>query len=308
MGGKDSASGVLGIAARAAGAVAAVGAVGAAAAYAYNAVKKSSTKRSEKSASSSAEEDGTRTEAFAHLEELFEERIAFIDGAMGTMIQQFRLDEEDFRGERYKDHAHELKGNNDLLVITRPDVIAQIHTGFLEAGADIIETNTFNGTTISMADYELEAVEEVQFINREAARLAKSCTEKFMQEHPGERKFVAGAIGPTNKTLSVSPSVENPASRGITYDEVKLVRFPYTNASYDIFNSVDCQDLEAADSCPVVYVLPGSGHEPLVSAHVGPAQACWYHNFVFKLKLLACTCFWRIVCLDHILLQQRCMS
>jgi 5-methyltetrahydrofolate--homocysteine methyltransferase len=114
-----------------------------------------------------------------------------------------------------------MKGNNDILVITRPEIIEEIHTKFLEAGADIIETNTFNGTTISMADYGLDTVEEVFFINKTAAELAKRCTKAFMEKYPDKGpKFVAGAIGPTNKTLSVSPSVENPAFRGITYDEV----------------------------------------------------------------------------------------
>jgi 5-methyltetrahydrofolate--homocysteine methyltransferase len=161
------------------------------------------------------------TAAFEQLEDLFQRRIAFIDGAMGTSIQAYKLEEEDFRGERYKDHGHELKGNNDILVITRPDVIEQIHMDYLNAGADIIETNTFNGTTISQADYELQASEEVALINREAAKLAKKCTARYMEMHPGEVKFVAGAIGPTNKTLSVSPSVERPEFRGITYDEVR---------------------------------------------------------------------------------------
>jgi 5-methyltetrahydrofolate--homocysteine methyltransferase len=164
------------------------------------------------------------SEAFVHLEKLFQERIAFIDGAMGTCIQRFKLEEEDFRGERYKDHGSELKGNNDLLVVTRPDVIEKIHMEYLEAGADIIETNTFNGTTISMADYDLDTVPEVQFINNAAAVLAKKCTAQYMAANPGSRKFVAGAIGPTNKTLSVSPSVEHPEFRGITYDEVRQVR------------------------------------------------------------------------------------
>ena len=163
---------------------------------------------------------GNPTPAFEQLHELFQKRIAFIDGAMGTSIQEYKLEEEDFRGERYKDHGHELRGNNDILVLTRPDVIEKIHMEYLESGADIIETNTFNGTTISQADYELDALDEVADINREAARLAKKCTAKYMEEHPGEVKFVAGAIGPTNKTLSVSPSVENPEFRGITYDEV----------------------------------------------------------------------------------------
>ncbi|KAG2429238.1 hypothetical protein HXX76_011007 [Chlamydomonas incerta] len=166
--------------------------------------------------------DGVKpTAAFAPLDKLMRERIIFIDGAMGTQIQKFTLDEADFRGERYAKHSHELKGNNDLLVITRPDVIGKIHTAYLEAGADIIETNTFNGTWISQSDYELQADEEVALINRSAAQLAKKCVAEFLAKNPGSGpRFVAGAIGPTNKTLSVSPSVENPAFRGITYDEV----------------------------------------------------------------------------------------
>lgn len=171
----------------------------------------------------------TSSDAFGQLEELFSQRIAFIDGAMGTCIQRHKLEEADFRGERYKDHGSELKGNNDLLVVTRPDVIEKIHLEYLAAGADIIETNTFNGTTISMADYALDTVEEVQFINRTAAELALKCTAAHMAANPGgPRKFVAGAIGPTNKTLSVSPSVENPEFRGITYDEVRPILLPHS--------------------------------------------------------------------------------
>ncbi|KAI7837900.1 hypothetical protein COHA_008281, partial [Chlorella ohadii] len=174
-----------------------------------------------------------KSEAFDQLEALMKERIIFIDGAMGTMIQRYKLEEEDFRGERYKSHAHELKGNNDVLVLTRPDVIEEIHTAYLEAGADIIETNTFNGTTISQADYSLDQLEEVAEINRAAARLAKKATAAYMAAHPGSRKFVAGAIGPTNKTLSVSPSVENPALRGITYDEVEQAYYEQARALYE---------------------------------------------------------------------------
>ncbi|MEW5298859.1 MAG: hypothetical protein WDW36_001936 [Sanguina aurantia] len=162
-----------------------------------------------------------RSEAFEPLEALLRERVIFIDGAMGTMIQRHPLEEEDFRGERYANHGHELKGNNDILVITRPDIIEAIHIAYLEGGADIIETNTFNGTWISQGDYDLQAPEEVALINRTAAELAKSAVAKFMAANPGSGpRFVAGAIGPTNKTLSVSPSVENPALRGISYDEV----------------------------------------------------------------------------------------
>eukprot|EP00877_Chromochloris_zofingiensis_P009668 jgi/Chrzof1/4955/Cz15g06070.t1 len=174
-----------------------------------------------------------KSPAFDQLEQLMQQRIIYIDGAMGTMIQRHKLTEDDFRGTRYKDHSHELKGNNDILVITRPDVIEQIHMEYLEAGADILETNTFNGTSISQADYELQAHEEVYLINKQAAELAKKCTSKYMSEHPGEVKFVAGAVGPTNKTLSVSPSVENPAFRGITYDEVVDAYYEQLEALYD---------------------------------------------------------------------------
>ena len=172
------------------------------------------------------------TEAFEQLDSLMRERIIFIDGAMGTQIQKYKLQEEDFRGERYAQHASELKGNNDILVITRPDVIEAIHMAYLEGGADIIETNTFNGTTISQGDYDLDSLVEVDLINTTAAQLAKRCTAAYMAAHPGSRKFVAGAIGPTNKTLSVSPSVENPALRNITFDEVEQAYYEQAAALY----------------------------------------------------------------------------
>ena len=172
--------------------------------------------------------------AFGPLEKLMSERIIYIDGAMGTMIQRYKLEEEDFRGERFASHGHELKGNNDLLVLTRPDVIDEIHTAYLEGGADIIETNTFNGTSISQADYELQARDVVYAINKEAAALAKRAAARFMAAHPeAGPKFVAGAVGPTNKTLSVSPSVENPALRGITYDEVVDAYYEQLEGLYD---------------------------------------------------------------------------
>jgi methionine synthase I (cobalamin-dependent) len=175
-----------------------------------------------------------KSAAFAPLEKLMRERIIYIDGAMGTMIQRYKLEEADFRGERFAGHGHELKGNNDLLVLTRPDVIDAIHTAYLEAGADIIETNTFNGTSISQADYELQDRETVYAINKEAAALAKRSAARFMAAHPeAGPKFVAGAVGPTNKTLSVSPSVENPAFRGITYDEVVDAYYEQLEGLYD---------------------------------------------------------------------------
>ena len=174
-----------------------------------------------------------KSAVFGELEALLQQRILFIDGAMGTQIQKYKLEEADFRGDRYQGHGSELKGNNDILVLTRPDVISAIHTAYLEGGADIIETNTFNGTTISQADYALDKLEEVLAINRAAAQLAKQCAAAYEAAHPGSRKFVAGAIGPTNKTLSVSPSVENPAERGITFDEVEQAYYEQAAALLD---------------------------------------------------------------------------
>ncbi|MBI4511085.1 MAG: methionine synthase [Deltaproteobacteria bacterium] len=152
------------------------------------------------------------------LEQLLSERILVLDGAMGTMIQRFRLGEDDFRGERFAGHGNDLKGDNDLLTLTRPDVIASIHDAYLDAGADIIETNTFNATTISQADYGLEHL--VYELNLEAARLARRRCDAFTASAPRQPRFVAGAIGPTNRTLSVSPSVNDPAFRAVTFDQV----------------------------------------------------------------------------------------
>ncbi|PST84243.1 methionine synthase [Pedobacter yulinensis] len=147
-----------------------------------------------------------------------EERILVIDGAMGTMIQRYTLTEEDFRGERFKDHPCDVKGNNDLLNITRPDIIKAIHLEYLEAGADIIETNTFSTQRISMADYQMEALSYE--LSLEGARIAKAACQEFMQQHPDRRCYVAGAIGPTNRTLSLSPNVNDPGFRAITFDEL----------------------------------------------------------------------------------------
>jgi 5-methyltetrahydrofolate--homocysteine methyltransferase len=155
----------------------------------------------------------------AQLEELLHRRILIMDGAMGTMIQRERLEEGDYRGVRFADHSHPLKGDNDLLVLTRPDVIEGIHAAYLEAGADIIETNTFNATTISQADYALEAV--VREINLEAARIARRVADRFTAADPGRPRFVAGAVGPTSRTLSISPDVNDPSFRAVTFDELR---------------------------------------------------------------------------------------
>jgi 5-methyltetrahydrofolate--homocysteine methyltransferase len=160
-----------------------------------------------------------RAERGAALEAAAAQRILVLDGAMGTMIQGYKLDESDYRGDRFADWPSDLKGNNDLLVLTRPDLIKDIHLQFMQAGADIIETNTFNGTTISQADYAMEDL--VGEINREAARLAREAAEEMTAETPDRPRFVAGAIGPTNKTLSLSPDVNDPGFRATTFDAVK---------------------------------------------------------------------------------------
>ena len=152
------------------------------------------------------------------LSEILEQRIMVLDGAMGTMIQRHVLTEEDFRGERFKDHAHPLKGNNDLLSITRPDIIKDIHRQYFEAGADIAETNTFSSTTIAQADYHLEDV--VYDLNYQSAKIAREVADEFTQKEPGKPRFVAGSIGPTNRTASISPDVNNPGYRGVTFDEL----------------------------------------------------------------------------------------
>jgi 5-methyltetrahydrofolate--homocysteine methyltransferase len=152
------------------------------------------------------------------IRQLLKERILVIDGAMGSLIQQYKLTEKDFRGERYKDFHLDIQGNNDILSVTRPDVIEAIHRAYLEAGADILETNTFSGTTIAQADYEMQS--EVYAINFESARVAKKVADEFTAADPTKPRYVAGAIGPTNRTLSLSPDVNNPGFRAVTFDEV----------------------------------------------------------------------------------------
>lgn len=153
------------------------------------------------------------------IQDILKERIMVIDGAMGTMIQPYKLQEEDFRGERWKNHTHPLQGNNDLLSITRPDVIKEIHSKYLEAGADIIETNTFSSTTIAQADYHLE--DAVYDLNYYSAKIAREVADEFTRKDPSKPRFVAGAMGPTNRVASLSPDVNNPGYRNITFDQLK---------------------------------------------------------------------------------------
>jgi len=158
-------------------------------------------------------------------------RILILDGAMGTMLQAYNFSEKDFRGERFKDYPTSLKGNNDLLSLTQPEAIAEIHRKYFEAGADIVETNTFSGTTIAMADYNLEHL--VYELNYESAKIAKRVAEEFNKENPNKQRFVAGSIGPTNKTASLSPNVNKPEYRAITFDELRIAYKQQTEALID---------------------------------------------------------------------------
>ncbi len=156
------------------------------------------------------------------IQELMQQKILVIDGAMGTMIQRYKLEEADYRGETFKNWHLDVKGNNDMLCITQPHIIEEIHLLYLDAGADIIETNTFSAQKISMADYDMQ--DYCYEMNVAAARCARNAVNRFYEDHPEQRelspKFVAGAIGPTNRTLSLSPDVNNPGFRAVTFDQV----------------------------------------------------------------------------------------
>lgn len=158
----------------------------------------------------------TREERVKALREAAKERILILDGAMGTMIQRYKLDEAGYRGTRFKDHPRDLKGNNDLLVLTQPKIISEIHDAYLQAGADIIETNTFNAQAISQADYGLEDI--AYEMNVAAAKLAREAADAWTEKTPEKPRFVAGAIGPTNRTASISPDVNNPGFRNVSFD------------------------------------------------------------------------------------------
>jgi 5-methyltetrahydrofolate--homocysteine methyltransferase len=158
----------------------------------------------------------TRAERIAALKREAKERILILDGAMGTMIQRYRLDEAGYRGERFKDFARDLKGNNDLLVLSQPKIISEIHNAYLEAGADIIETNTFNAQAISQSDYGLGEI--AYEMDVAAAKLAREAADAWTKKTPDTPRFVAGAIGPTNRTASISPDVNNPGFRNVSFD------------------------------------------------------------------------------------------
>ncbi len=165
------------------------------------------------------------------IKSLLEERILVLDGAMGTMIQRYKLEEEDFRKNWFENHESSLKGNNDLLSLTRPDVIKEIHAAYFEAGADIAETNTFSSTSIAQADYHLE--DAVYEINYHSAKIAREVADTFTKNEPNKPRFVAGSIGPTNRTASISPDVNDPGFRGVTFQELVDAYKEQVNALMD---------------------------------------------------------------------------
>jgi len=162
----------------------------------------------------------TQNKSAEAFEQAAQERILIMDGAMGTMIQRYKLDEAGYRGERFKDWGQDVKGNNDLLVLSQPDIIYDIHSAYFEAGADLAETNTFNAQTISMADYGME---ELSFeLNVEAAKIARKAADDWSNKTPDQPRFVAGAVGPTNRTASISPDVNNPGFRNVDFDTLRV--------------------------------------------------------------------------------------
>jgi 5-methyltetrahydrofolate--homocysteine methyltransferase len=154
------------------------------------------------------------------IQEEIKKRILVLDGAMGTMLQRYKFEEKDFRGERFKDFSHPLKGNNDLLSITQPEAVKSVHRAYFEAGADIVETNTFSGTTIGMADYYLEDL--VYELNFQSTKIAREVADEFTAKNTGRPRFVAGSIGPTNRTASMSPDVNDPGFRAVNFDDLKI--------------------------------------------------------------------------------------
>jgi 5-methyltetrahydrofolate--homocysteine methyltransferase len=170
----------------------------------------------------------TRQERLEALEKAASERILVLDGAAGTMIQGYELDEAGFRGERFKDWPKDLRGNNDLINLTQPGILREIHEAYLEAGADIVETNTFSSTTIAQADYGMEDL--AAEMNREGARIAREAADSWAEKTPDKPRWVAGALGPTNRTASLSPDVNRPGFRNVSFDELRVAYKEATHA------------------------------------------------------------------------------
>ena len=173
---------------------------------------------------------------FEHVAEKGRERILILDGAMGTMLQKQKLEEEDFRGQRFKDWKSPLKGNNDLLVLTKPKAVTKVHDAFLEAGADFIETNSFNATSISQADYDMQDL--APEIAKAAAEVAREAADRWTEKTPDKPRAVLGSVGPMNKTLSISPKVEDPGFRDVTFDEVRTAYAEQMRAMVGIVDAI----------------------------------------------------------------------
>ncbi|MBN8552465.1 MAG: homocysteine S-methyltransferase family protein [Caulobacterales bacterium] len=208
----------------------------------------------------------TRADRIAALKAAARERILVLDGAWGVMIQRENLSEEDFRGARFADHNHPQKGNNDLLILTRPDIIEGLHDTYYAAGADISETNTFSATTIAQADYGLE--DAVWDLNFEGARIARQVADRWTEKEPRKPRFVAGSIGPTNRTLSISPDVNDPGYRAVTFDEVydayKQQARALHEGGVDLFLIETVFDtLNAKAAIKAILDLEDEGYEPL---------------------------------------------
>src|SRR6266576_2882469 len=211
------------------------------------------------------------------LERLLRERIVILDGAMGTVVQQHKLDEAAYRGERFKDSHRDLQGLHDLLCLTQPHLIESIHKQYFEAGADLIETNTFNAQALSLADYGLESF--AYEINLAAARCARRAADAVMAANPGRVCFVAGAMGPTNKTSSISTDVNNPAARGATFDEVADAYYEQAKGLLDggadallvetIFDTLNAK----AAFFAILKLFEERGIEPLTPSDLGSAAA-----------------------------------
>lgn len=207
-----------------------------------------------------------RAERIVRLRKAAGERILVLDGAWGVMIQRRKLEEADFRGERFRDHPLPQKGNNDVLILTRPDVVAELHDEYYAAGADISETNTFSSTAIGMADYGLEGA--VRDLNLEGARIAREAADRWTEKEPGKPRFVAGAIGPTNRTLSISPDVNDPGARAVTFDQVYDAYREQARALHeggvDLFLIETIFDtLNAKAAIKAILDLDDDGYEPL---------------------------------------------
>ncbi len=208
----------------------------------------------------------TRADRIAALHAAAKERILVLDGAWGVMIQRCELSEEDFRGERFREHSHPQKGNNDLLILTRPDIIADLHDQYYAAGADISETNTFSSTTIGQADYALE--DAVWDLNFEGAKIAREVADRWTEKEPHKPRFVAGSMGPTNRTLSISPDVNDPGFRAVSFDEVYEAYKQQARALHeggvDLFLVETIFDtLNAKAAIKAIMDLQDEGYEPL---------------------------------------------